>query len=66
MNCGICGRVLENPDDPLSVDCGGDCWGCVGEIEASMGFKPSIAKVRDEIARGLRPSHHDFTKNTNL
>jgi hypothetical protein len=64
MNCGICGRTLENPDYPLSVDCGGDCWGCVGEMEASMGYEPSIAQVRDETARGLRPSGHAVKKDT--
>lgn len=30
----MCGRVLNEEEDPLSVDCGGDCWGCVSEIEA--------------------------------
>lgn len=33
-NCQMCGRVLNEEEDPLSVDCGGDCWGCVSEIEA--------------------------------
>jgi len=31
--CGLCGRTLDQPDDPLSTDCGGDCWGCISEIE---------------------------------
>jgi hypothetical protein len=31
--CGICGRELDRSDDPLSIDCGGDCWGCISEIE---------------------------------
>jgi hypothetical protein len=31
--CGICGRPLDLPGDPLSQDCGGDCWGCVSEAE---------------------------------
>ena len=35
--------------------CGGDCWGCVGEAEASMGYQPSLSKVMDEWRRGLRP-----------
>jgi hypothetical protein len=29
----MCRRVLNQPDDPLSKDCGGDCWGCVSAIE---------------------------------
>ena len=42
-------------NDPLSIDCGGDCWGCVGEIEANMGHEPSLEKVRQEFELGLRP-----------
>ena len=34
-NCLICGRPLDTPD-PLSSDCGGDCWGCMSEIEAEL------------------------------
>lgn len=57
--CGICGRKLEQKDDPLSIDCGGHCWGCIGETEADMGDEYSLAKVRDEFARGLRPGWVD-------
>jgi hypothetical protein len=53
--CSLCGRELENAPDELSLDCGGDCWGCVGEIEADMGYEPSLLRVREESARGLRP-----------
>lgn len=59
MQCGICGRLLDQPGDPLSTDCGGDCWGCIGEIEAGMGEQESLAKVRGEFARGLRPNWID-------
>ena len=59
MNCRICGRVLAKQDDPLSIDCGGDCWGCVGEIEAAAADPESLARVRDEFERGLRPSWID-------
>ena len=59
MNCGICGRLLDQPADPLSVDCGGDCWGCIGEIESDMGDPASLVKVREESARGLRPGWID-------
>jgi hypothetical protein len=54
MKCGICGGLLDQPGDPLSVDCGGDCWGCICEIEADMGDPVSLAKVREESAAGLR------------
>jgi hypothetical protein len=57
--CGICGRKLDQKDDPLSLDCGGDCWSCIGEIEADMGDEYSLAKVRQEFAKGLRPAWVD-------
>lgn len=59
--CQICGRALGNPADPLSTDCGGDCWGCVGAIEAKMGDLESLVKVRKEFALGLRPDWIDPT-----
>jgi hypothetical protein len=58
-SCGICSRKLDQMSDPLSLDCGGDCWGCIGEIEADMGEPSSLARVREEFALGLRPSWHD-------
>ena len=30
-NCLICGRVLNNPQDALSEDCGGDCLQCMAD-----------------------------------
>lgn len=59
MNCRICNRELELSSDPLSLDGGGDCWGCVGETEAQMGYAPSLVKVRQEAAQGLRPTWVD-------
>lgn len=56
MICKTCGRELNVKNDPLAVDCGGDCWGCVGEIEANMGYAPSLEKVRHEFQLGLRPN----------
>lgn len=29
--CLICKRALNNPNDPLSTDCGGDCVSCMAE-----------------------------------
>jgi hypothetical protein len=60
--CRICGRVLDNPTDPLSTNCGGDCWGCVGAIEAEMGDPESLAKVRKEFELGLRSDWSDPNK----
>lgn len=49
--CNICGRPLNVESDLLSVDCGGDCWGCVGEAEIGGEL---TSKVEQEIASGLR------------
>jgi hypothetical protein len=53
--CTLCGRWLNVVGDELSGDCGGDCWGCIGVIEAEMGWEPSLRYVTDEWRRGLRP-----------
>lgn len=53
--CGICGRKLGLEDDPLSVDCGGDCWGCLGLIEADLGNAESSVRVKEEFDTGVRP-----------
>lgn len=29
--CAICKRELDNPDDPLSRNCGGDCLQCMAD-----------------------------------
>lgn len=50
--CTICKRILNNPNDPLSRDCGGDCWGCMGLAE--IDYPPSKLIVDKEIALGLR------------
>jgi hypothetical protein len=49
--CIICGRRLNLEGDPLSIDCGGDCWGCVGEAELGGDLTD---KVMQEIVIGLR------------
>ena len=58
-NCNLCGRKLDNIDDPLSTNCGGDCWGCIGEIEFSFDsdnyYQAEITKqIEEEIKLGLR------------
>ena len=52
--CATCRRVLDVQSDPLSQDCGGDCWGCVGEAEANHGYPPAISKCNAEIDDGFR------------
>lgn len=63
--CTICGRPLLLEQDPLSGDCGGDCWGCIGMIEADMGHEMSVEFVAKEVAWGWRdangrPKPHAF------
>jgi len=38
----------------MSGDCGGDCWGCIGKIEADEGWQPSVEYVQREIGDGWR------------
>ena len=52
--CMICGQRLNIEGDPMSADTGGDCWGCVGKIEADMGSEMSIRFVDEEIRKGWR------------
>jgi hypothetical protein len=52
--CRMCQRPLGVEADPLSGDCGGDCWGCIASIEADMGWEPSVEFVDLEIQAGLR------------
>lgn len=54
VNCSICGRKLDQEKDPLSSDCGGDCWGCIGKIEADMGDEYSTKQLKEEFKAGLR------------
>lgn len=53
--CRLCGRILQNSIDSLSRDCGGDCWGCVGKIEAENGWEPSRLQYNAEVRAHLRP-----------
>lgn len=52
--CQMCGRALDVPADPMSVDCGGDCWGCIGAVEAQGGYGPSVEVVEEDIRLGWR------------
>jgi hypothetical protein len=64
--CRMCGRLLDQPSDRLSSDCGGDCWGCIGEIEAVCGCTPSLRAVRAEIAAGIRKPIADLPEDDGL
>jgi hypothetical protein len=63
MKCMICGLELNVESDPLSNDCGGDCWGCVGEVEANLGHDPSLVKVRNEFKMELRSTWIEQVKH---
>ncbi|AYG60017.1 hypothetical protein CCGE525_15260 [Rhizobium jaguaris] len=56
--CAMCKRQLDLEGDPLSGNTGGDCWGCVGHMEAFCGGDPqeniSIGFVAKEIEWGWR------------
>jgi hypothetical protein len=54
QHCTICGTTLEFDEDHLSRNCGGDCWGCIGLIEAQAGCQASRHTVDNEIKLGLR------------
>lgn len=30
--CNICKRALDDPQDPTTLDCGGDCLKCMADI----------------------------------
>jgi hypothetical protein len=30
--CGICKRPLDDPNDPTTLSCGGDCLKCMAEV----------------------------------
>ncbi len=51
MTCSICGRTLDVLGDADSVDCGGDCWGCIREVEAQMGYRAGLTEVEAGHAR---------------
>ncbi len=56
--CKLCGRRMFDhiaPGlNPLLENCGGDCWGCIGKIEAEGGYEPSIIQYNKEIDAGWR------------
>lgn len=55
QRCNMCRRLLNDKAEPvLSRDCGGDCWGCIGEIEATAGYEPSVREYNKEVRAGIR------------
>lgn len=54
--CGLCRRELGRAGDPLGVDCGGDCRGCmaVHDPEEAALLLADLLEVAVVVARGLR------------
>lgn len=52
--CNFCGRTLNRPEDQISGDCGGYCWGYIGETETDAVYELSLKLVRQEYKHGLR------------
>lgn len=57
--CSICHRLLNVEGSPLSINCGGDCWGCVGEceFEGPDGENEYNKQVYEDIRIGLRDAN---------
>lgn len=51
VNCGICKRPLNQPDDPTTEDCGGDCLRCM----ADAGDPQAVAALLDNATMALAP-----------
>lgn len=53
-HCSICGVELDQPDKPLTLDCGGDCVECMADAgdpdcqRAVNEVRPGTYKVVDE------------------
>lgn len=46
--CNLCNRELDQPGNPLSVNCGGDCLRCMNEVERGSGRPIEKADVAVE------------------
>lgn len=53
-HCSICKRWLNNPKDPFSEDCGGDCLLCMADCQDpepaafKAGFLAAVEMIRDK------------------
>jgi hypothetical protein len=43
--CKLCKRVLDDPDDPLSKDCGGDCLYCMATIGEDLDCINAVRRI---------------------
>jgi hypothetical protein len=65
MNCKTCGRPLNDPANPLSADCGGDCLRCMaeaGDPEAKASVQQimsTMLAINQQAAGGSRWVEYD-------
>lgn len=64
-NCLICKRVLNNPADPLSVDCGGDCLKCMADCDDPDAVA-AIERLKSEGKIPADPSDHEEVDMSNV
>ena len=50
--CKICGRELDNPNDPYSEDCGGDYPKCMADIAQDPDCINKINKIKEGLKNG--------------
>lgn len=43
--CTICARLLDNPIDPFSKDCGGDCLACMAYVGHDPDCMEAVRKL---------------------
>ena len=46
--CGICKRPLDDPSDPTTKSCGGDCLKCMAEVAGDPDCIVSMQNIRIE------------------
>jgi hypothetical protein len=60
--CGICGRLLNQSDDPTTHDCGGDCLRCMadaGDPDCEVAMKSITIKRVVSLLAGESPVADD-------
>ena len=49
--CSICKRPLDQPGDPTTEDCGGDCLRCMAEIVEDPDCIAAMQIIKEEQAK---------------
>lgn len=61
--CNLCSRILDNPDDPFSYDCGGDCVWCMIPIEFEVGDYNTVVLLLDNIKESVYSYSYNSKKD---